>query len=42
MWIKILSYDQQMPQKNNPSEQNIWKVGHVHITDVGIGGETIH
>lgn len=39
--IKTLSHDQQIYQKNKPSEQSVQKVGQVHINDVG-AEETIH
>lgn len=39
--IRTLSHDHQVYQKDKPSEQNIQKVGQVHINDVGVE-ETIH
>lgn len=41
MGIKTLSHDQQIYQKDKPSEQNIQKVGQVYINDAGVE-ETIH
>lgn len=34
--IKTLSHGQQIYQKDKPSEQNIQKVGQVHISHVGV------